>query len=101
MMYAGEHTDLAASNPDVVAQLWAVLNQSIAYQRDCNGWSYDGTGGSIPGPKQSDGNSTSCSPPARLGFCNPVCANARWKTFGMADGPYCDVPTCNASSPLF
>ena len=94
----GEHTDLSASEPELVRQLWAALNATILTQRDCNGWSYKGVpNASIPGPRQPDG-STSCSPPALLGHCDKACAAAHWQTFGDSGahgkGPYCGVPGC-------
>lgn len=90
----GEHVDLSADLPDVVAKLWARLNASVGYQRDCNGWTYEGTAAAeIPGPRQPDG-STSCSPPERLGHCNETCADAKWAAYGKPDGPICAVPGC-------
>jgi len=93
----GEHTDLAAANRDVVAQLWAELNRSIAFQRDCSGWSYSqSSGGSIPGPSQGNGT-TSCSPLSRIGPCNAGCAGQKWLAYGKAEGPNCGVPGCTAA----
>jgi hypothetical protein len=49
-LLAGEHKNLAAANPDIVATLWAALNQTILTTRDCVGWSYKGRPhGGIPG----------------------------------------------------
>lgn len=97
----GEHSNVALANPDVVNQLWAALNHSIAYQRDCNGWSYSGAnGGAIPGPMQPGQNGTSCSPAAKIGVCQVACSNALWASYGKADGPNCDVPGCNTTSAV-
>jgi len=90
----GEHWDVSNKNLDMMQQLWAVLNSTILTQRDCNGWSYKGTGHSIPGPWQPDTKTTSCSPPELLGKCNPSCAFAKWQAYGKADGPQCGVPGC-------
>ena len=89
----GEHVNVAKENADVVAELWAALNTTILGARDCQGWSYKGTPGKIPGPVQPDGT-TSCSPPELLGKCDTKCAQAKWKTFGNDDGPICGVPGC-------
>ena len=96
VLFAGEHKNLAASNPDVVAELYAALNQTILTLRDCNGWSYQGRpNGKIPGPLQPD-NTTSCSPPELIGHCDTKCAQAKWQKYGShsGDGPHCDVPGC-------
>lgn len=89
----GEHVDLASKYVDIVRNLWAKLNRSNAGARDCQGWSYEGTPGSIPGPLQPD-NSTSCSPPQLIGTCNKSCAAEKWAAMGNPDGPICDVPGC-------
>jgi len=89
----GEHNDLASSFPSLVEQLWSALNLSIAGQRDCQGWTYQGTAAVIPGPVQPDGT-TSCSPSSKLGNCDKTCAESKWSTFGNPDGPYCAVPGC-------
>ena len=89
-----ERHNVAAANPDVVAELWAALNATILTTRDCNGWSYKGTAGAIPGPVQADGKTTACSPPGLIGDCNTDCAKAHWNAFGNNDGPVCDVQGC-------
>jgi hypothetical protein len=94
----GEHHDVAGDHPQLVAELWAALNQSALTQRDCQGWSYEGVpNASVPGPRQPDG-STSCSPPELLGRCDAACAGRHWDTFGDAggkgSGPVCGVPGC-------
>ena len=89
-----EHEDLSAKLPEVVARLWAKLNETLGGARDCSGWSYKGVAGAaIPGPTQPDG-STSCSPPELLGSCDAKCAAAKWMAYGKADGPICGVPGC-------
>ena len=92
----GEHVDLALEFPEVVEKLWRQLNTTILTQRDCNGWSYQGGHGQIPGPIQPDGVTTSCSPSSLLGTCNETCANKKWETYGQIrdKGPMCGVPGC-------
>jgi|EP01043_Picozoa_sp_COSAG02_P029134 hypothetical protein len=91
-----ERHNLAAQLPAIVMELWAVLNSTILTQRDCSGWSYKGTPGSIPGPFNPTENQTGCSPPAKLGVCDASCAKAHWQSgFGNSDGPICDVPGCS------
>ena len=91
---SSETTDLSATHSETVMALWAQLNHTALTQRDCQGWSYKGTPGNIPGPTQPDG-STSCSPPELLGPCNNSCAANYWSTrYGRSEGPTCDVPTC-------
>ena len=65
-----ERSDLAASRPDVVADLWAELNltQRTAY--------------------------ASRSPAALVGACNATCADAAWAPWGGGPGPVCGVPGC-------
>lgn len=94
---AGEHVDCAATNASLVDELWALLNLTIAGQRDCNGWSYEGTNASIPGPTQPDGTK-SCSPPDLLGSStnrSQQCAKDKWRAYGSADGPLDGVPGCD------
>lgn len=90
----GEHLNLADQHPDIVATLWAALNNTALTQRDCVGWSYNGVkGAAIPGPVQPDGT-TSCSPPELLGTCDAECAYSKWEAYGNKDGPICGVPGC-------
>lgn len=93
----GEHEDVSQNHPEVVSRLWRILNVTVAGQRDCSGWSYEGVPGvEIPGPRQPDG-STSCSPPALLGPCDTECSESHWTRFGekgKPDGPLCGVPGC-------
>ena len=94
-----ERHDVGAANPDVVQELWAALNQTILTQRDCNGWSYKGTAGTIPGPVQADGETTACSPPGLLGICNTACAKTHWQTYSSkSDGPVCGVAGCGPAA---
>jgi hypothetical protein len=91
-----ERQNLAHELPAIVMELWAILNTTILTQRDCSGWSYKGTTGSIPGPLNPMDNQTGCSPPAKLGACDASCAKAHWQSgFGNSDGPICDVPGCS------
>ena len=92
----GEHRDLGAARPDVVAALWTALNASLLTLRDCQGWSYEGVrNAGIPGPAQPGGG-TSCSPAALLGPCDQACAQNVWlKGYGNRDGPICNVPGCS------
>ena len=95
----GEHVDVSQANKDVVDQLTQQLYLEILTQRDCNGWTYKNSDDSyhIPGPRQPDGT-WSCSPSAKIGYCDQSCADAKWKAFGKADGPVCAVPNCTNSS---
>ena len=76
---AREQTDLAASRPADVSQLWAYLNDTML-RTFCKGTA-DGAKGT-PG--------CNSSPPELLGNCNPECASKKW---GKA-GPQCGVPGC-------
>ena len=98
----GEHVDLSAVYPEMVAQLWKHLNATVATQRDCNGWSYKGVqDATIPGPwvgaNSGSSFSTSCSPKALLGECNANCSTHLWTSkWGITydQGPMCAVPEC-------
>jgi len=80
-----ERKNIAADHQDVLEELWAALNLTIAGQRDCNGWS-----GPIKGP---DG---SCSPAEFIGTCDKTCAEEKWTAYGNPDGPIGGVPGCDS-----
>lgn len=71
-----EEHDLSATMPGLVTELWAELNRSALTAFIAR------------------------SPAAKLGVCNPACANAHWEgIYGKKiDGPICGVPGCTQGS---
>lgn len=68
-----EQLNIAPSHGDLVQQLWAALNMSVATQFKAR------------------------SPASLLGPCDPKCADKHWKSLskGCSGGPVCGVPTCS------
>eukprot|EP00041_Stephanoeca_diplocostata_P004443 m.45135 g.45135 ORF g.45135 m.45135 type:complete len:667 (+) comp15116_c0_seq3:133-2133(+) len=82
----GERTDIAGSSPEIVAELWGVLNHTVltAFCKDI----------SIP-PDTRSGSGCLSSPKELLGNCDAACAGAYWKQqYGSSEGPICGVPGC-------
>eukprot|EP00040_Diaphanoeca_grandis_P018827 m.99054 g.99054 ORF g.99054 m.99054 type:complete len:628 (+) comp27128_c0_seq1:456-2339(+) len=69
---AREMNDLAASQPELMMQLWGKLNRSYLT------WYHSRT------------------PTSMLGNCNPKCAQQHWRSLGSkaGDGPVCGVQGC-------
>ena len=77
-----EHQDIAESNTEQVAELWAKLNHTVLTAFCKVGTVFSKTPG------------CSSTPPELLGNCNPTCASKYWKEQGGGAGPVCGVPGC-------